>query len=336
VQRRRDDGRRSAPSRIHQGLVGPRELVGRPYLADAGLRREYDAEIAPRTRAAFAKLLRELPPGFSPRRALDLGAGTGAAGAALRAHFGEALELVSVDRVAAPGVVVADLRRPGRPPGVEGRFDLVVSAHLLNELARDLDVGARAALVLGWAEALLAPGGLLLLVEPALRETSRDLLAMRDLLVARGLGVLAPCLHAGPCPALARERDWCHDSAPWAEEGAGGRAAGAARGGRSRVDFSYLLLQPGATPAADARLYRIVSDPLREKGRTRLFGCGPSGRTALVRLDRDEAPANAALVEAARGDLLRVEGGRETGEGVRLGPEARVERVTRGGRGEPG
>src|SRR5262245_22314227 len=126
-------------SRIHQGLTGKRELVGTRYLADPGLRREYEAEIAPRTGAALDKILRELfagavtPP--RPRRALDLGAGTGAAGAALRAFFGPELEVVAADRVGGPGIVAADLERA--LPAVGGKFDLVVAAHLLGELFLD-------------------------------------------------------------------------------------------------------------------------------------------------------------------------------------------------------
>ena len=119
---------------MHEGLVGARALVGTPYLADHELRREYERDIAPRTRAALAKILPEVYPEdtVAPGRALDLGTGTGAASEALRAHFGASLDVVAVDRVAAPGVVIANLA--SELPSVEGRFDLIVAAHLLGEL----------------------------------------------------------------------------------------------------------------------------------------------------------------------------------------------------------
>jgi hypothetical protein len=165
---------RSKRTRIHQGLVGRRDLVGSRYLADSELRQEYAAEIAPRTRAALARIFERVEL-RAPRRVLDLGAGTGAAGEAVRARWGEAVELVAVDRVGGPGMVVADVTRSGRPPGVEGRFDLITAAHLLNEL--DLDVDGRASLVAGWCVELLAPAGSCIVVEPALRETSRCAIA---------------------------------------------------------------------------------------------------------------------------------------------------------------
>jgi hypothetical protein len=244
-------------------------------------------------------------------RALDLGAGTGAAGAAVRARF-PGVELVAVDRVPGPGVLVADLaRRPfGRPPGVVGHFELITAVHVLNELA--LATADRAALVASWCAQLLTPDGTCLLVEPALRETSRALLEVRDVLVAQGLFVVAPCLWQGPCPALARPRDWCHDAAP------------SVAAGRSRVDFSYLAVRPGGGPSRDSSLYRVVSDPLPEKGRLRLYGCGPAGRTPLVRLSRDRTPVNAAFEQAVRGEVIAVQGASPGGDGLRIGKDTAV------------
>jgi hypothetical protein len=305
---------------VHAGLVGERALVGSRYLADPVLRDEYAREIAPRTRAALARIFAELPPGTQVRRALDLGAGTGAAGEAIRRRFGAAIELIAVDQVAGPGIVVADLRHQVRPPGVTGTFDLIVAAHLLNELGRTLSVAERAKLVFAWCRELLAEGGLLVLLEPALRETSRELLAVRDQLVSVGFFVLAPCLWQEACPALGRERDFCHASAPWEPEEAERRA------GRSAVDYSYVVLRRGGERSTDRRLFRVVSDPLEEKGRLRLFGCGPAGRHALVRLDRERGPASAGFDEARRGDVIVVERVQAAGDGLRVLPGARVER----------
>jgi hypothetical protein len=286
-------GRGRARARLHQGLVGERALVGEAYLADPALRDAYATDLAPRTAAALARLFQLLP--FEPvRRVLDLGAGTGAAGEAVRARFG-AVELVSVDQVEGPGILVADLSRAGRPAGVTGRFDLIVAAHLLNELAPRLSVAERAERVAGWCDELMAPDGACLLIEPALRDTSRALLEIRDRLVARGLFVAAPCFWQGPCPALARERDWCHDAAP-----------------------------PAPAAPTDPTLFRVVSDRLEEKGRSRVYGCGPAGRHALVRLDREHSDANAAFDGLERGTAATVEGAGSAGDGLRITSKTQV------------
>jgi SAM-dependent methyltransferase len=301
-------------SRIHRGLTGARALVGTPYLADPSLRREYADEIAPRTGAALGKILGELygPDDAPPARALDLGAGTGAVGAALRARFGAGLDVLAVDRVAGPGIVAADLSR--ELPSVEGRFDLIVAAHLLGELyltepgASRIEALARR--VLAWCRGFLDDGGLVILVEPALRETSRALLAVRDRLIVSGLSVVAPCFWTGPCPALSRERDWCHDAAK--------------RPSASRIDFSYLALRAEAVPAPAPAVFRIVSDRLEEKGRLKIFACGASGRHALVRLDRSASDANAAFADLERGDVATIAGTRFAADGLRVTEETVV------------
>ena len=307
---------------IHAGLVGERRLVGERYMADPGLRAQYAEEIAPRTRAALARIWGDLGSRLGPvSRVLDLGAGTGAVGEAVHKRFGTDVEIVEIDQVAThPGVLTADLRRPGPVAGVGGRFELIVAAHLLNELGRFLDVDKRAALVFGWTRQWLADGGTVLLIEPALRACSRELLAVRDRLVSAGLFVAAPCLWQGNCPALINERDWCHTTAPWEA------ALLPERRGRSRVDFSYLALQAKGEPLGDRRVYRVVSDPMEEKGRMRLFGCGPAGRQALVRLDRERSGQNAGFDQVSRGDLLVVGETERAGDGLRIHAQSWAER----------
>jgi Mitochondrial small ribosomal subunit Rsm22 len=312
VARRRRRGQPRAPSSaIHDGLVGERALVGTPYLADPQLRDEYARDIAPRTRAALAKILAEVfaADTVTPDRALDLGAGTGAVGEALGAHFGSGLVVVGVDRVATPGVVTANLEVA--LPAVGGRFDLIVAAHLLGELFVDRPfeerIDERARCVRAWTEELLAPGGTVILVEPALRETSRELLAVRDQLLALSdLEIVAPCFWTGACPALANPRDWCHD------------AVAATAVSNRRVDFSYLVLRDRWKPLPGQLSYRVVSDPLPEKGRLKLYACGPTGRHAFIRLDRHEAPPNAAFGKLVRGDVARIAGETEANDGMRV------------------
>jgi hypothetical protein len=194
-------------------------------------------------------------------------------------------------------------------------------------VAPRLPVETRADLVAGWCRELLEEGGLCIVIEPALRPIARELLSVRDRLVASGFEIVAPCLWQGPCPALARGRDWCHDSGAMVVPG------------RSRVDFSYLVVRQrregvsgvaaGREGAAgDPSLYRVVSNRLADKGRLRLVGCGPSGRHTLMRLERDRSEANAAFGDADRGDVIRVEDAADAGDAgetvVRIGRSTAV------------
>jgi hypothetical protein len=73
-------------------------------------------------------------------------------------------------------------------------------------------------------------------------------------------------------------------------------------------------------------MFRVVSDQLVEKGRLRVFGCGPAGRHPLVRLDRDASDSNQAFAEAERGDVLVAGGTERAGDGLRVTAASRVER----------
>jgi ribosomal protein RSM22 (predicted rRNA methylase) len=199
-----------------------------------------------------------------------------------------------------------------RPAGVRGQFDLIVAAHLLNELSARLDLDGQARLVAGWCRDLLEPDGVCVVVEPALRKTSRAFLGVRDRLLAAGLHVAAPCFFRGACPALQGERDWCHDSAQVLVSG------------RSRVDFSYLVLLGSEAGAASPNRYRAVSDPIKDKGRLRFFVCGVTGRYLLMRLDRDSKPANQALDKMRRGDVVVLSGTTLRVDGIRIGTETTV------------
>ncbi len=110
--------------------------------------------------------------------------------------------------------------------GGKGAWDLVLMGQVLSELDSALPDDERlkkhADLVAGLV-GRLAPGGALVIVEPALRDRTRHLHAVRDAVVtARAASIFAPCLHAASCPALRAPDDWCHedvavDLPPWLE-----------------------------------------------------------------------------------------------------------------------
>jgi SAM-dependent methyltransferase len=301
----------------------------------------------------------------APLRVLDLGAGLGATTWGLARALGRAgsarpIEAVWVDpdrtaldvasaivRARASSGGAVDLRVRALPASVSAspplgaeRFDVVVAGQLLSEL----DVGApgearlarHTALIQRWLEDRVAPDGALVIVEPALRDRTRHLHALRDRLVALGATVFAPCLHASPCPALARETDWCHedldvDLPAWLVPVA--RAAGLRHEG---LTFSYLVLRrAGATRLVDgmgaadgATRVRVVSSLVRTKGKREAYLCGElapgsGGWVRAARLDRDATGANATWDDLRRGDVLALSPALDL-ERARITPETQV------------
>jgi SAM-dependent methyltransferase len=341
----------AAVQRLSLGLTRDRKLAGTRYLDDDRLLGAYLLFYWPVSYLQARGVLSELP--RRPRAALDLGSGPGPlAFAALDAGAAEA---VAADRSARAlaaarrlsgevGEPVStrewDPQRRGGLSGLAGgrKFDLVTMGHLVNELFQGEGAAARRAALLEEALDLLAPGGSLVVIEPALRETSRALLEVRDLLVARGVAVRAPCLFRGACPALVRPTDWCHaerpvDPPPLVDEI--GRRAGLRK---EAVKMSYLVLAArgeGWPDPPPGLLFRIVSEPLPSKGRLRYMGCGPEGRKGLALQEKDVTPRNRAFEGLRRGDVVEVSGVEPRGDGLRLSPESDVRVIAAAGRPVP-
>jgi len=279
----------------------------------------------------------------SELRVLDVGAGTGGASEGVR-RFAESLGKSARITMLEPGSVARESAPRvfrGEPSKLEvrawkagdaipdGPFDVIVASHMLNELfASDLArLDARTAFAQSLANRL-TPNGLLVLVEPALKRTGRELLVIRDrLLQQTKLAALAPCLFQGACPAIQRPRDWCHADRPWTPTELVVEAGAAAGLERDTLKYTAVVFgrrHPAPEKTKDVATFRIVSSRLEEKGKSRYFGCGPSGRHALVRLDKSSTGENAAFDSFERGDLVRLGRLVPSGDGKRVEADTSV------------
>jgi ribosomal protein RSM22 (predicted rRNA methylase) len=220
--------------------------------------------------------------------------------------------------------------RLGTLPELSPPYHLIVLGFVLNELASESgeDVEAQANWLVQLSR-LLTEDGALIVLEPALRETSRNLQHVRNLIAAAAGPpyVFAPCLHREACPLLARERDWCHEQLPLElppELIPIARAAGL----RTReLTYSYLTLHRSQRSLAellpDVRLLRVVSSPLPSKGKLELMVCSQGPTLKLRRLDRHISGTNRALENAGRGSILRLDPGADPDAAVqKVGPDA--------------
>jgi ribosomal protein RSM22 (predicted rRNA methylase) len=181
--------------------------------------------------------------------------------------------------------------------------DLILIGSVLNEL----DPAQSRALVVEHL-GLLAERGSLIIIEPALRETTRALHALRDAVVTgAGAHVFAPCVRqSAPCPALADERDWCHEDRPVRLPERTAKLA-ATTGLRSHgLKFAYLVLRrDGERLVAEAdRAGRVVSQPRKSKGKRECYVCSEAGRSLVRVLKRNRSAANRDFERVRRGDVL--------------------------------
>ena len=330
------------------GLTRERKLAGARYMDDPRLLGAYLLFYWPVSYAQAREALGELTQ--RPRTVLDLGSGP--APLAFAALDAGAAEVVAADR-SKPALALAralateagealatrewDPTRKAPPP--EGRYDLITLGHVLNELygAGDESVKPRAAL-LEQALAQVKPGGSLVVLEPALRETSRLLLKVRDAMVDKGYALRAPCLYRGSCPALLKESDWCHAERTWPMPRVVEDIAQAAGLHKESLKMSYLVLAPqgeGWSAPRPERLFRIVSESLEGKGRQRYIGCGPEGRLGLALQDKHRTPQNERFFKLHRGDVVAVTNTETKGDGLGLNETSEVKVVAYAGQTLP-
>jgi ribosomal protein RSM22 (predicted rRNA methylase) len=329
--------------RLSNLLTKEREGLPAAYLRDPGLRKAYLAYFLPPNLEKIGVPLREL--GLHPAKLLakdhlhilDLGSGPGTALLGIRQFFARSrmqvrLECTAVDQVgenlreaetlfreqsgvagvpATLATVTSSIKAIAEHSG--GPFDLIVLSNVLNELyLGDPEAAMKRRLLVGRImDHLLAPDGSCIIIEPALRETSRDLLLVRDGLADAGYTVYSPCLVQGHCPALVNPKDWCHEDRPWDPPEIIREIDSRIGLRKDSLKFSYVVLRKDGRTLAEAcgpDAYRVVSEPLDSKGKSERYLCGQQGRKLATRLDRDVVPGNETFSQLLRGDIVLVEG----------------------------
>lgn len=194
----------------------------------------------------------------------------------------------------------------GMNPGLTGKYDAIILANSLLEI---LPSGLVPMEFMAGLFGMLNEGGVIVIIEPALKESARRLMVLRNELMKNKNGhVLSPCLHDAACPLLEikSRNEWCHQSLRWNPP----VYIKILNQGLDReidfLKFSYLVIAKKERKDP-LNGYLVVSNLLREKGRKRCFLCASHGRVELVRLDRHKTEANNCFDAVQKGDILEFE-----------------------------
>lgn len=319
-----------------------RKHITRTYIDDEFLGAAYVQYFLPVNLAKIKLLLDEMPTPKPVERfsVLDIGSGPGTGTLAAldwwhQQKFPNELSFIAVDSSAralrrarqlwdqycrTAGIQKADLQTYKedleRRAWLEqvrqnGTFDLIILANCLNELFVDADdpTVARTTFI-DESLTLLASHGTMMIVEPALRETSRALHQVRDrLLQEKRCTIYSPCLHEQNCPALAKTDDWCHEERTWEPPVIIQEIDEQVGFVKDALKFSYLLLRKDGKTIVerDSNVYRVVSELRHLKGEKRAWLCNEQGRLEVGRQDRLASPHNEAFDQWHRGAIVQVE-----------------------------
>jgi ribosomal protein RSM22 (predicted rRNA methylase) len=335
-----------------------RQGLERQYLAEERLRLAYLSYFLPVNAAKVKTVLDELPESDlhdqpiqanDPLRVLDIGSGLGTASLAVLDWMQQfsrrprRIEVTAVDSVRAAlddaqnlwnrycrlsaidharlQSVHANLERHAWIKCVDSSnpYQVIIIANTLNELYRTAHnpVQRQVQLIQVLLERLDDHGSMIIL-EPALRQTTRSLHRVRDhLLALNACTVYSPCLHEHSCPALVKEDDWCHEERPWVPPSWISAIDQEVGFIKDALKFSYVVLRKDGARIVPRNqdVFRLVSELRTLKGDTRAWVCNETGRAEVGRLDRDEAESNASVGEWHRGAIVRISGIEKKGSG---------------------
>ena len=346
-----------AVSELSHLFTKGRTALSRSYLQDPNFASAYLNYFLPVNLSKIQALLNEMPSIHTSERfsVLDLGSGPGTGAIAVldwwheRRHGG-LLSVVAVDHASVAlrqaeqlwghygrladmttarlHTVEADVERGAwlEPVRRQAPFDLIILSNCLNELSESIE--KRVELVAS-ALSTLAPHGTVMIVEPALRQTSRALHQVRDRLLHEKLcTVYSPCLHENGCPVLANPDDWCHEERAWDPPASIQEIDEEVGFIKDALKFSYLLLRKDGKTIVERRpdVFRVVSELREMKGEKRAWLCNELGRQEVGRQDRLASPQNQGLDRWHRGAIVQIEKIVRKERGGKVSALGRIER----------
>lgn len=311
---------------LSAGLTGERELIGSRYLSDSLSLGAYLLYFWQMSYLQIRTALRHLPQ--SPKNALDLGCGPGPVSCAL-ADIGadvcaadyskDALTLARsiTDRMHKKIRFLSwDAKKHSIP---DGHYDCITMSHLINELWDSNTRFELRADLINNAGKHLTPQGAILIVEPALLQTSRETLQVRDELTRRGWHIHYPCPGDYSCPALSTDSGMCHTAFPYDRSELLDSIIRYAGFKKEFLTMTMLIISRNPLPKRNATVYRIVSDIMHTKNnRMRFLICGDGIRQSLSIANNAPNELLTAFKKLHRGDLIAFQDVeiRENGLGV--------------------
>lgn len=273
-----------------------------------------------------------------PLRVLDVGAGAGATGLGAATQLcltsGASIEGLALDRSGVALQMLAELAaaapsqrwitaevdlRTGIPAAAQQSWDLILAGFSLNEL------WDRMLFLIENLMRRLEPHGVLLVLEPAVKETSERLEALRDRIASEGkFHIWAPCLHSASCPLLQEGQYWCHEVRTWEVPASVSLLNRHLHRSVEVLKFSFLALSPAAPPVGPAgpERFRMIAPFTRAHGKWLTAGCSAEGRRRQYEILRREVTPELAdwIKSCERGDIVEVDPRRleEFGETIRL------------------
>jgi len=323
---------------LSKGLTGERALVGKKYLTVFSALGAYLLYYWPVSYAQTRFVLSENM--IKGETALDIGAGPGPCSIAMLDHGfknvtayekvrNSTLMLRKLSNLTKGNVILkeADFQKTGTT--IVGNHDLIFMGHFINELwpGHENKIVMRTEFIMDLFNNVKKEGKICI-IEPALTNTSRDLIKLRNNLIKNKISVLSPCVNKGECKIInENENATCHTEIDWKINPVIKRISQMAGIRKDILKFSYLILQKNAGKQP-AGVYLVISDKLISKnGKIRFFLCGKEGRISLSLNEKNREMFRDSFLRLKRGDRIKINEPEIRDNGLMLNEKSRIEKV---------
>ncbi len=170
-------------------------------------------------------------------------------------------------------------------------FDIIISSNILCEIIGESQRFINKLL------RRMNDDAILILIEPALKESSQIIMKIRNDIVRKNL--VLPCNHKGECPLLMKNI-WCYNVRKW-EYPFFIEVINRKLFRDLRLKFAYLVIKKGEEDLRDT--FCFLSDTRSEKGRLRNNICTEDGIKDCILLKKETSDKNKIFKDIEQGDL---------------------------------
>ena len=249
----------------------------------------------------------------APKSILDCGSGPGTALFASFLQFGEQVSYLGLEKdphfIAMAANAINDLLPdvasqfrfiegiiPHRV--IDESFDLTIFSYILSETPAD-----QLARTINFA--LQHTAQYLLITDAGTPQVYRQLMEARNLIIAEGWSIIAPCPHQFACP-LAVD-DFCHFPARFIRHEEARRLKKASAQAEDEK-YCYLIAQAPGLHKAEPEQARIINHPIKRSGHVILDVCATNGSLKRHILSKKKHPAYGEIKKTMWGDEINLDG----------------------------
>ena len=240
-----------------------------------------------RTKFVFREILNRGWKSSGPVSILDLGSGAGAASFSIASEIENEVSITAVDRSKPALSVMQKIASECFQQNCEihaydiwnwaslqkKKYDVIVASFSLSETNVSLQQ---------WTNTLvrlLNDTGIVLVLEPSLKETSENIELWRNEIAQKTpLYIWGPCLHREECPLLMEGKYWCHEVRSWKPPESLSFMNRRLYREIHITKFSFLAFGKSAPVPLSAFAFRLISPVAKRKNHLVFSGCATDGR----------------------------------------------------------